>query len=102
MIKKTILELEEEYDLELNRIIRTIKKERAKKVLIQLPDGLKLYATVIADYLEEKMKNVEFFIWLGSCYGACDVPDVKDIDLIIQFGHSSWNYDKKSGIRVVK
>jgi 2-(3-amino-3-carboxypropyl)histidine synthase len=104
MIKKSITELEEEYDLELARIIKTIKKEKAKKVLLQFPDGLKPYATVIVEYLEEKIPSVEFFIWLGSCYGACDVPDVKekDFDLIIQFGHSSWSYGKDSGIKVVK
>ena len=103
MQKKTISEIEEEYDLELTRIIKTIKKEKAKRVLLQLPDGLKPYATIIVDYLESKIKNSEFFIWLGSCFGACDIPQVneKDFDLIIQFGHSAWNYNTKSGIKVV-
>lgn len=92
MQKKTIEEIQEEYDLELERIIRTIKKEKAKKILLQFPDGLKPYAMVIVDYLESKIKNSEFFIWLGSCFGACDVPkvDERDFDLIIQFGHSEW------------
>ena len=104
MIKKTIQEIEQEYDLELNRIIETIKKEKAKKVLLQFPDGLKPYATVIVEYLESKIKNIEFFIYLGSCFGACDLPPVnnKDIDLIIQFGHSDWNYSTSKDIRVVK
>jgi len=105
MIKKILQDIQEEYDLELARIIRIIKKEKAKRVLLQFPDGLKPYATTIADYLEEKLKNVEFFIWLGSCFGACDVPDVPEVpevDLVVQFGHSPWKYDKKSGIKVVK
>lgn len=100
MQKKSIQEIEEEYDLELNRIIRTIKKEKARKILLQFPDGMKPYATTIVDYLENKIKNAEFFIWFGSCFGACDVPDVKETDLVIQFGHSSWNY-KDKGIKVV-
>jgi len=104
MQKKTIKELQEEYDLELERIEETIKREKAKKVLLQFPDGLKPYAITIVDYLQERMRDVVFFIWLGSCFGACDIPPVKekDFDLIVQFGHSPWNYDKESGIEVVK
>ena len=104
MQNKTISEIQEEYDLELGRILETIKKEKAKKVLLQFPDGMKPYATVIADYLESKIKNVNFFIWLGSCFGACDIPKVddKDFDLIIQFGHSSWKYNKNSGIKILR
>ena len=104
MQKKSIQELQEEYDLELERIVASIKKEKARKVLLQFPDGLKPYSTVIVDYLEEKLPKVQFFIWLGSCFGACDIPSVneKDFDLIIQFGHSAWNYDKKYGIKILK
>lgn len=104
MIKKSISELQEEYDLELDRIIRTIKKEKCKKVLLQFPDGLKPYSTIVVDYLEKQLPKVSFFTWFGSCYGACDIPNVneKDFDLIVQFGHSPWNYGKKSGIKVVK
>jgi len=89
---KTITEVQEKYDLELNRIISEIKKNKAKLVLLQFPDGLKPYATSVVDYLEEKTK-AEFLIWLGSCYGACDLPLGLEkinpkIDLVIQFGHS--------------
>lgn len=103
MEKKTVSEIQEEYDLELERIIRTIKREKAEKVLLQFPDGLKPFSTTIADYLEKQLPNTGFFIWLGSCFGACDVPDVKEseIDLIVQFGHSKWDYGKESKIEVI-
>ena len=97
MQKKTIEEIEEEYELELDRIVDKIKKEKARKVLLQFPDGLKPYATVIAEELERRMKNVQFFIWLDSCYGACDVPNIPDkvgVDLVVQFGHSEWKQVK--------
>jgi 2-(3-amino-3-carboxypropyl)histidine synthase len=92
MIKKTIEELEEKYNLELEKIISEIKKNKAKLVLLQFPDGLKPYATAVVDYLKSKTK-AEFLIWLGSCYGACDTPvgleRIKPkIDLTIQFGHN--------------
>lgn len=87
-------DLNEKYDLELEKVIEKIKKARAKLVLLQFPDGLKQYATAIVDFLEEKCgKKVEFLIWFGSCYGACDTPTGIEnlnpkIDLIIQFGHN--------------
>jgi len=90
---KTIDELKEKYDLELERIIFEIKRQKAKLVLLQFPDGLKQYATSVVDYFREKTK-AEFLIWIGTCYGACDFPtgieNLKPkIDLVIQFGHNN-------------
>ena len=78
----------EEYDLELERVVNEIKKEKAKTECIQLPDGLKPRATEIVSYIEENT-DADVVIWLDSCFGACDVPQL-DVDLLIQFGHSSW------------
>lgn len=78
-----------EYDLELDRVAREIKKSKAKTVCIQLPDGLKPKAKEIADELESKTSS-KIIIWLGSCFGSCDVPDIKGVDLLIQWGHSKW------------
>jgi len=91
-MNNTIEELNEKYDLELEKIVREIKKKKAKLVLLQFPDGLKPYATAVVDYLEEKT-SAEFIIWLDTCYGACDIPifgkDIeKKIDLVVQFGHN--------------
>ncbi|RLG18980.1 hypothetical protein DRN75_00270 [Nanoarchaeota archaeon] len=72
------------YNLEIERVNRKIKELGAKKVLIQLPEGLKPVANKIADRL-----NAIVYIWAGSCFGACDIPNV-DVDLIVQWGHSEW------------
>jgi 2-(3-amino-3-carboxypropyl)histidine synthase len=77
-----------EYDLELERAADEINKSKAKTVVIQLPDGLKPKADEIAKELSEKT-SAQISIWLGSCYGACDIPKV-DADLLIQWGHSEW------------
>ncbi|HLC86986.1 MAG TPA: diphthamide synthesis protein [Candidatus Nanoarchaeia archaeon] len=96
MEKTTIQDIEKTYDLELDKLVKEIKKQKAKLILLQFPDGLKMYATIIVDYLESKLakQKVEFLIWLESCYGACDIPFGLEginpkIDLIVQFGHSS-------------
>jgi diphthamide biosynthesis enzyme Dph1/Dph2-like protein len=80
-----------EYDLELEKAVAQIKKAKARIVCIQLPDGLKPEAKKIADYLEQNT-NAKVIIWLGSCYGACDVPEIKEADMLIQWGHSEWKY----------
>ncbi len=76
-----------EYDLELDKVVKEVKKIKAKTVCVQLPDGLKPKATEVVDFLRKNTK-AEIFIWGGSCYGACDVPNVK-VDLLVQFGHNS-------------
>jgi len=104
MEKKYFSDIDKKYDLEIDKIVRTIEKEKVKIVLLQFPDGLKPYATVIADEIEKRLKEhkikAEILIWLGSCFGACDVPiqveNLKPkIDLIVQFGHSAWDYKQE-------
>ncbi len=102
MQHKSFSEIEKEYELEIDKVVKTIKKNKAKLVLLQFPDGLKPYSTTIAEEIE-KRTNAECFIWLGSCFGACDVPlqvEKLRIDLIIQFGHSAWPYKRKD-IKVI-
>ena len=76
------------YDLELDKVVKEIKAKKAKTVLIQLPEGLKDKSKKIVDEISSKTK-AKCFIWLGSCFGACDIPKV-DFDLLIQWGHSEW------------
>ena len=87
------------YNLELEKVINQIKKQKAKSVLIQLPDGLKPKAIEIVDELE-KATNTTILIYSGTCFGACDIPTDVKVDLIVQFGHSSWLYNDKN-IKVV-
>ena len=79
-----------EIDLEMDKVIEKIKKEQSKTVCIQLPDGLKPKAEKIQKEIE-KNTEAEVMIWMGSCFGACDVPEV-EADLLIQWGHTQWKY----------
>ncbi len=81
-----------DYALEIDRIAERIAKNRAKRVCIQLPDGLKPKADEIQRELEKKT-GAEVLIWAGSCFGACDTPQGLErlsVDLLVQFGHSEW------------
>ena len=90
------------YNYELESAVELIQSGKAKLVCIQLPDGLKTEATKIADELE-KRTDAKIFIWLDSCFGACDIPtELKNlkIDLLPQFGHNKWPFWKNKIIEV--
>ena len=110
MQAKKLEDLTSEYELELVKAAKAIKKNKSKKVLLQFPDGFKPYAIEIKNEIIRllgKNNKAEFFIWLDTCFGACDVPletERLGIDLIIQFGHSPWDYSNKKefGIKTIK
>ena len=88
------IETDMRYDLELPRIVKEIKAKKAKRVCLQLPDGIKPKAKVLADAIHAET-GAEVVIWAGSNYGACDLAiDVQrlGVDLLIHYGHSEWKY----------
>ncbi len=80
-----------EYDLELERAVMLVKESKAANVCVQLPDGLKPKAQEVVDFLSSKT-DAEIFVWAGSCFGACDTPNLPEglFDLVLQWGHSPW------------
>ena len=91
----TIQDMNEYYDMELDKVVEKINSSGAKLILLQFPDGLKQYAVNVVDYLDEETNSeVDFIIWFGACFGACDSPVGFEgvnpkIDLVIQFGHNA-------------
>ena len=78
------------FNFELDKLLDEISKTKAETVLIQLPDGLKPKAKEVQQTVKENFPSVKLTFWSGSCFGACDVPNVKGFDLLVQFGHSEW------------
>ncbi|MBI4980366.1 diphthamide synthesis protein [Candidatus Woesearchaeota archaeon] len=76
--------------LELEKLLTAISTHKPNTVLVQLPDGLKPKAKDIQEEVRKKFPAVKLTFWAGSCYGACDVPNVSGFDLLVQFGHSEW------------
>ena len=79
------------YDMEVDRVVVEIKRRRAKRVLVQLPDGLRPMAFTLAETLERET-DAEVILSGQSCYGACDLSltqaDTIMADLIVHYGHS--------------
>jgi 2-(3-amino-3-carboxypropyl)histidine synthase len=76
--------------LDHTRLIQKIKKKKAQKILLQLPEGLKMQALDIVKSLEKS--GAEILLSIETCYGACDILDreAKSLgcNLIIHVGHS--------------
>jgi 2-(3-amino-3-carboxypropyl)histidine synthase len=84
------MNLETEFDLDLESIFRAIRENDHKRILLQFPDGLRRIATKVATAIEDGT-GIDVLIWAGSCFGACDIPNIEEgseIDLIVQFGHA--------------
>ena len=81
------------YKSEVEKAIAKIAETGAKTVCIQLPDGMKPEAQQIADEISSKT-TARVLIWLGSNFGACDIPlglQRLNVDLLISWGHNPFH-----------
>jgi diphthamide biosynthesis enzyme Dph1/Dph2-like protein len=81
------------YNPELDQAISRIKEAKAKTVCIQLPDGMKPMAEEIEQAIAANT-GAKVLIWLGSNFGACDIPlglDRLGVDLLISWGHNRFH-----------
>lgn len=84
------------YHLELERVIEEIKVRGAKRVLLQLPDGLRPLAFQVVKALRVGT-GAQVYLSGDSCYGACDLAlnQARELsaDLIVHYGHSRMAVD---------
>jgi len=80
------------YDFELEKIKGLIKERGARRVGLQLPEGLKTVATETAAEIS-KETGAEVIISGNSCYGACDIDEKLEriVDVLFHFGHTDYN-----------
>jgi 2-(3-amino-3-carboxypropyl)histidine synthase len=78
------------YNFEHRKVTRFLKKHKIRRAAIQLPAGLRPHLSEIKATFEGA--GAEAIIFADSCYGACDVADVKakqlGCDGLVQYGHS--------------
>jgi 2-(3-amino-3-carboxypropyl)histidine synthase len=79
------------YSIDIEKVVKTIKKEGYKTVAIQLPEGLKTYASQIVGFLENKT-NATIIVSADPCFGACDIANYQlknlEVEFVIQIGHT--------------
>jgi len=86
--------LSDSYEYDLSKVIRFVNEFKAKKVLIQLPDGFKHYAVDLINELSTYLSDVDFVVDANPIYGSCILNShlVKDYDLVLHFGHEPYPY----------
>jgi 2-(3-amino-3-carboxypropyl)histidine synthase len=81
-------------------LVKQIKAKTPKKVLLQLPEGLKKSAIRIAEAIEKE--GIEVMLSADPCYGACDLPDSsKATDLVVHIGHNKFYKNLKTAVPVL-
>jgi 2-(3-amino-3-carboxypropyl)histidine synthase len=77
------------YDLELDRAIEMIRRCDARRVGLQVPEGLKRAAFVISRQITQET-GAEVIISGDPCYGACDLDLglCQEVDLLFHLGHA--------------
>jgi len=79
-------------DLEFEKLERELKKRKPKKVLVQLPEGIKIHALEVAEKIQKLGIKVVFSG--NTCWGGCsaDPQEAKlvEADLIVHFGHAPF------------
>jgi 2-(3-amino-3-carboxypropyl)histidine synthase len=88
------------YDFEIEKIADVILRGGYKKILIQMPDGLKIYSKYIRDEIVKRVGNVEIVFSGDSAWGSCLLDDVEaargGYDLLVHIGHIEYPYYKSS------
>ncbi|MBI2579112.1 MAG: diphthamide biosynthesis enzyme Dph2 [Candidatus Aenigmarchaeota archaeon] len=87
----------------MNDLAEHILGRGARKVMLQMPEGLKSRAAAIAGMLEKE--GIETLISAEACYGACDLRDheakAAGCDLLVHIGHSKFYVDSATEVPVL-
>ncbi|KAH8309737.1 hypothetical protein KR067_002147 [Drosophila pandora] len=105
LLQQAIDRLPSNYNFELHKTIWRIREMKAKRVALQLPEGLLMYAMVISDIVE-RFTSADTVIMGDVTYGACCVDDYTaqalGADLLVHYGHSCLiPVDQTCGIKVL-
>jgi 2-(3-amino-3-carboxypropyl)histidine synthase len=79
------------YSFEVHKTVHRVRTLGARRVALQMPEGLLLYASVLADILRAHC-DAETLVLGDVTYGACCVDDLSAValgaDLLVHYGHS--------------
>jgi 2-(3-amino-3-carboxypropyl)histidine synthase len=80
-----------DYELRLGNLPQELSSGRVRKVLVQLPEGLKKYYPKLAEYFRERFQ-VEVYLDADPVYGSCmvDYSKIGRYDLVLHIGHDPY------------
>lgn len=93
------------YNFEIHKTIWRIREMKARRVALQLPEGLLMFSLVISDIIE-RFTEADTIVMGDVTYGACCVDDYTakalGADLLVHYGHSCLiPVDQTAGIKVL-
>lgn len=93
------------YNFEIPKTIWRIRQAGAKRVALQFPEGLLMFACTIA-YIIEQFTDADTLIMGDVTYGACCVDDFSaralGADVLVHYGHSCLvPIDRTEGIQML-
>ncbi|KAI2634120.1 putative diphthamide synthesis protein-domain-containing protein [Hypomontagnella submonticulosa] len=91
-LKDAISLLPANYSFEIPKTIHRIRSSGSKRVGLQMPEGLLMFATTISDILTQFCPGIETLIMGDVTYGACCIDDYTaralGCDLLVHYAHS--------------
>lgn len=104
-LNDAISNLPSNYNFEMHKTIWRIREMKAKRVALQMPEGLLMFSLVISDIIE-KFTDADTVIMGDITYGACCIDDFTakalGADLLVHYGHSCLiPIDQTEGIKVL-
>ncbi|CAK1541547.1 unnamed protein product [Leptosia nina] len=105
IINRACEALPQNYNFEIHKTIWRIRSLGSKRVALQLPEGLTMFATTLCDIIET-FTDADTVIMGDVTYGACCIDDFTavalGVDLLVHYGHSCLiPIDQTSSIKVL-
>ncbi|KAF6003713.1 Diphthamide biosynthesis protein 1 [Cyanidiococcus yangmingshanensis] len=98
LLVRSLSALPQNYDFEVAKTVKRIRREGFERVALQLPEGLQMYACTLVDVLsrlcrtETNPAGCAFVVLADVTYGACCVDDLAawrlGCDFLVHYGHS--------------
>ncbi len=80
------------FDFEKEKLVKELRSKKPKKVLVQLPEGIKQNVLEVLEIFEKE--NVEVIFSGETCWGGCSIAvqeaQALGVDLIVHFGHAPF------------
>ncbi|XP_008307600.2 2-(3-amino-3-carboxypropyl)histidine synthase subunit 1 [Cynoglossus semilaevis] len=90
-LQEAVKALPQNYNFEIHKTVWRVRQAKAKRVALQLPEGLQMFACVIADIIE-RFTEADTIVMGDVTYGACCVDDFTaralGADFLVHYGHS--------------
>ncbi|XP_034053839.1 2-(3-amino-3-carboxypropyl)histidine synthase subunit 1 isoform X3 [Gymnodraco acuticeps] len=90
-LQEAIKALPANYNFEIHKTVWRVRQAKSTRVALQLPEGLQMFACVIADIIE-RFTEADTIVMGDVTYGACCVDDFTaralGADFMVHYGHS--------------